>query len=195
MLALVLTAGSVLLAQDRAGLAPAAQVPVAERLWIASVRSVGETPAVAFERLKNACGSASTRAWRECTARWLEASRVQIATLHAAPDPASPVVGSVFQESVISAGTGLEHRWSIERVSEPGRRIDWPGGVVDLSGDSYRILGLAAGTVEYRREIPSDVACGNPVNDPVPPTLRAPIADLFVRDGQARFSVKHAQGC
>jgi len=251
MLALAITVGGVLLAQGLSDLAPIAQVPIEERLWTVNISSDRKTPAEEFEQLKKACGSASTRAWRECTNRFVEAGRRRIATLHASADPASPIVGSLF-EGLRLAGNTLEFEWTLESAAEPNRRIAWAdspaafdygiivasaqrrggwvrllssvpvdgwlaitpegsstprsiavdvvpleGQVVEMSGESYRILRIAAGTVEYRREIPSDFACGQPVTDPVPlpPTLRAPIAELFSRDSQARFSVKYSKGC
>jgi hypothetical protein len=251
MLALAMTAGAVVFAQGRPDLAPIAQVPVEERLWTVNISSDRKTPAEEFEQLKKACGSASTRAWRECTNRFVEAGRRRIATLHASADPASPIVGSLF-EGLRLAGNQLEFEWTLERAAEPHRRIAWAdspaafdygvivagvqrrggwvrllssapfdgwlaispegsstpqsiavdvmpleGQVVEMSGESYRILGIAAGTVEYRREIPSDFACEQSVTDPVPrpPTIRAPIPELFSRDGRARFSVKYSKGC
>ena len=250
MLAFAITVGGVLLAQGVPDLAPVAQVPVEERLWTVNISSDRKAPTEEFEQLKKACGSASTRAWRECTNRFVEASRRRIATLHASADAASPIVGSLF-EGLRLAGNQLEFEWTLERA-EPNRRLEWAdspaafdygiviagvqrrggwvrllssvpvdgwlaitsegsttprwiavaaapleGQVVEMSGDSHRILRIAAGTVEYRREIPSDFACGQSVTDPVPPppTIRAPIAALFNPEGTPRFRQKYTRGC
>ena len=251
LVALAITAGTVLFAQGRPDLAPIAQVPVEERLWTVNLSSDRKTPAEEFEQLKKACGSASTRAWRECTNRFVEAGRRRIATLHASADPASPIVGSLF-EGLRLAGSQLEFEWTLERATEPDRRFAWAdspaafdygiaiagaqrrgdwvrllssipvdgwlattpegsstprsiavdvepleGQVVEMSGDSYRILRIATGTVEYRREIPSDFACGQSVTNPVPPppTIRTPIAALFNPEGTPRFRQKYTRGC
>jgi hypothetical protein len=251
MLVLATIAGSALLAQTPPDLAPVAQVSVAERLWTVTIGSGRKVPAEEFEQLKTACGSASTRAWRECTSRFVQSARRAIATLHASPDSASPIVGLLF-EGLRLAGNQLEFEWTLGRASEPGRRLAWAdapaafdygiaiagvqrrgewvrlltsipvdgwlaitpvasdaarsiavhvlpleGQVIAMSGESYRILRIALDTVEYRREIPSDSGCGEPVTDPVPlpPTLRAPVAALFNPDGTARFREKYAKGC
>jgi len=71
------------------------------------------------------------------------------------------------------------------------------GQVVTMAGESYRILRIAAGTVEYRREIPSDYGCGESAIDPVPlpQTLRTPVASLFDPEGTPRFRQKYTRGC
>jgi hypothetical protein len=251
MLVLATIAGSALLAQSPSSLTPVAQVPVEERLWTVNISGGRKVPAEEFEQLKTACGSASTRAWRECTSRFVESARRAIATLHAAPDPASPVVGWLF-EGLHLAGSQLEFEWTLERASEPGRRLAWAdapaafdygiaiagvqrrgewvrllssipvdgwlgitpegsdaarsiavhvspldGQVIAMAGESYRILRIVPGAVEYRREIPSDFGCGEPVTAPVPlpPTLRAPVASLFDPEGTPRFREKYTRGC
>ena len=77
-------------------------------------------------------------------------------------------------------------------------RADWPDGRSRLTDHgSFLIQKVDGAFIEFRAEIPSDFACGNPVTDPVPvpPTLRAATSEFFNRDGSPRFADKYTKGC
>jgi len=80
------------------------------------------------------------------------------------------------------------------------RRVQatWPDGSFRRIGaGSYLIRSIGRAGVEFRAEIPSDFDCGEPVMDPapLPPLLRASVADLFDSDGGPRFFKSHTKGC
>lgn len=242
--------GLLLAGQIATDLPAAAQVPAAERLWTATLASTSKSADGEFARVLTRCRSASTRAWKECTATYFDSTRRRIATLHAAPNASSAIVGTVFEELAFASSDQLQYRWTVERATAPGERLAWPaaaaafdhglrvsgvqrrgnwirllssipvdgwiavppdtdngprsidisarpvtGEIVEMGGESYKVLRVTDGTVEYRREIPSDGCVVTGQEPPTPPTLRMPLAALFAPDGQTRFAVKHARGC
>ena len=82
---------------------------------------------------------------------------------------------------------GLE---SVRAVFPDGRMRLVPTG-------TYVIKRSSRIQVEFRAEVPSDMACDEPVAPPPvkPPTLRARPAEFFNKDGSPRFSVVYQKGC
>lgn len=71
------------------------------------------------------------------------------------------------------------------------------GRIREIKQGSFLIQRIDGAFIEFRDEIESDANCGEPVTDPspLPPTLRAPITELFNPDGSARFHEKYTKGC
>ena len=261
-------------AQASPELPPVNRVPVAERLWLTTIAGWSSDPfAEVYAQLFKVCGDSGQQwgpnaaAYLACQAKNIKLARYRVATMHAAPSVTSPVVASIYIET-ISATDGRIAVMNVDRASHPGERLPWPDSeqigdyglnvsgvqrrgdwirlltsipadgwirvvpdhgaepplairahvntltytIVDMSQmqatwpdgrsalteqGSYKIQKVDGPFIEFRAEIPSDFACGDPVTDPVPlpPILRAHISELFNRDGSPRFATKYTKGC
>ena len=263
----------LVLIQANADLPPVTRVPTAERLWLVEILNWSTDPLKEVHaELFKACGDsgqqwvdATAKAYLACQARNTKLVRNRVAALHAAPSETSPVVASIYVESVISTDGRLSVT-NVDRALHPGERLPWPDAIADyglhvsgaqrrgswvrlftsipadgwlriysddepvpslavrasvrpLTGSivemsplravwpggrnrltdqgSYLIQKVDGAFIEFRAEIPSDFACGDPVTDPVPvpPTLRAATSEFFNSDGSPRFAEKYTKGC
>lgn len=94
---------------------------------------------------------------------------------------------------VVEGAYGLEGRlWRFESVSTASGAPEVPGGV-------YLVLEVAGGVVTFRPEIPTDMACGEPVDTAVSaaevPVHRVPVARLLDPDARPRVEVAYPRGC
>ena len=74
----------------------------------------------------------------------------------------------------------------------------WPDGSRrPVEPGNYLIVTVKGQDIEFRAEVESDFACGDPVEPPpvMPPTLRSTAKDFFNQDGSSRFAVVYTKGC
>jgi len=77
-------------------------------------------------------------------------------------------------------------------------RASFPDGTQrPVAADVYLIERIRQGVVFFRKEIATDMPCGEDVTAPavMPPLLHAPAAEFFDPDGTPRFAVEYTKGC
>jgi hypothetical protein len=238
-------------------------VPPTERLFLAqfSLSIIEEPYQKEYARLAQVCKDSRF----DCMKQNLVPFRAPVATVRHAPDPSSPIAGSivaVMKLQQYEQSGNISFGLDFESANTPGRPVTWINDVGDwgygihvagvrpqgdwiqligapfpasawipalgesFSGyveplddqilnlesmqatgpdgtprtirrDAYKILSSKAGTIEFRAEVPSDMACGEEVKPPsvMPPTLRAPASEFFRPDGTPRFATKYTRGC
>ena len=127
------------LIQAGVDLPPVTRVPVSERLWLVAIYNWSTNPLQEVEaELLKACGDpsqqsgseATAKAYLACQSKNTKRVRNQVATLHAVPSETSPVVASIYVESVISSDGRLAVT-NVDRAAHPGERLPWPDAIGD----------------------------------------------------------------
>jgi len=84
--------------------------------------------------------------------------------------------------------------WRLESVE--ARRTS-SGETVTVEAGVYWILAVEEGTVRFRPELPSDMACGRdvPPDPPDPPVYESAVEAFFAADGSPRLERAYPRGC
>ncbi len=104
--------------------------------------------------------------------------------------------GWLSPEGPVLQATAESIQGQIVRLA--GVTVQWPDGSRRTAETgNYLIEAVRGRDIEFRAEVESDFACGDPVEPPkvLPPTLRSTAADFFSPDGSSRFAVVYTKGC
>lgn len=93
-----------------------------------------------------------------------------------------------------AVGSPAGRGWRLESVEARRTRTD---ETVVVEPGVYWILAVEEGTVRFRPELPSDMACGRdvPPDPPDPPVYEASVESFFGADGSPRLQRAYPRGC